>query len=513
MKREKKFLIFVVIFVTASLLFSCSSSGDDDNNTDGTSDDVVENITRPDGWSEETHGDDVDPDYGVVFQQGAVLRLDLTIESNDWQEMLADMTELYGEFGKGTGLPGNDGPPPDQGPLPGDGGQGQGPGMPPGGNPGDIGGPGVISDENPIWKPCTLVFEDNEWYHVGVRFKGNSSLRDTWGKGLLKLPFRFDFDQFEDDFPEIDDQRFFGFKKLSLSSNYTDASFIREKVVADIFRDAGVPAPQTAFYRLYIDHGEGPVYFGLYTMVEIPADPMLEQQFSDPDGNLYKPEGVGATFSQYVESAFDKETNEDEADYSDVLALFNALQSNSREEDTDAWKSGLEAVLDVDGFLRWLAVNTVIQNWDTYGIMSHNYYLYNDPGDGLLHWIPWDNNMSLNSEFKNPLSLNLTSDEVDENWPLIRYIVDDADYWARYVTYVGETATNFFEPEKMKSIYAAAHDLVRPYAVGAYGEIEGYSLINADDPEAAFDSALEYLNIHVDNRYDEATALVEENGQ
>ena len=35
--------------------------------------------------------------------------------------------------------------------------------------------------------------------------------------------------------------------------------------------------------------------------------------------------------------------------------------------------------MDVDLFLRWLAVNSTIGNWDAYGAMAHNYYLYGDP--------------------------------------------------------------------------------------------------------------------------------------
>ena len=41
------------------------------------------------------------------------------------------------------------------------------------------------------------------------------------------------------------------------------------------------------------------------------------------------------------------------------------------------------------------AVNGVMQNWDTYGRMAHNYVVYNDPGTGLLTWIPWDSNEAL----------------------------------------------------------------------------------------------------------------------
>ena len=101
--------------------------------------------------------------------------------------------------------------------------------------------------------------------------------------------------------------------------------------------------------------------------------------------------------SSFDEASFDKETNKDESDWSDVIAAIEAL--NADKSDPAAWRAGLEAVFNVDEFLRWLAVNTTIQNWDTYGSMAHNYYLYGDPTDnGRLAWIPWDNNMALSGE-------------------------------------------------------------------------------------------------------------------
>ena len=81
----------------------------------------------------------------------------------------------------------------------------------------------------------------------------------------------------------------------------------------------------------------------------------------------------------------------------DILALFDALHDESRISEPATWRANLEAVFNVDTFIHWLAVNTVIQNWDTYGTMAHNYYLYNDPTTGLLTWIPWDNNEALTS--------------------------------------------------------------------------------------------------------------------
>ncbi|MFC1592032.1 CotH kinase family protein [Thermodesulfobacteriota bacterium] len=43
----------------------------------------------------------------------------------------------------------------------------------------------------------------------------------------MKLPFNLDFDEFEDRFPEIRNQRFYGFKKLALLNAFLDKSLMR----------------------------------------------------------------------------------------------------------------------------------------------------------------------------------------------------------------------------------------------------------------------------------------------
>ena len=170
------------------------------NNSDGT--------TRPDGWSDETHSKSVDPNYEVVFPEDEVNKMTITIDPDDWQAMLDDMTATYGELGS-SNRQGN--------------GQGE-----PGNRPAGPGQGGVIGDfttENPIWVAASIQFEGDTWTDVGVRFKGNSSLMNVWSSGSLELPFKLDFDEFEDENPAIENQRFYGFKQLSLSNNVNDATF------------------------------------------------------------------------------------------------------------------------------------------------------------------------------------------------------------------------------------------------------------------------------------------------
>jgi len=494
----------------------------------------AEQVSRPAGWTEETHSKSAEQDFEEIFPDDQVNRIDINIDPTAWQDMLDDMTELYGEFGarpirgggalvNGGQLPpaqGQDGmpaPPPGQDPgamPPPPQGEDQRPSPPAGQNQGvkpfnqgapagQAPMPSMGDDNNPIWVPVTIEFDGDTWTNVGLRFKGNSSLKSSWNNGVMKFPFKLDFDEFEDDYPEIEDQRFYGFKQLSLASNFNDSSFLREKVTADIFREAGVPAAHTAFYQVYVDYGEGPTYFGLYTMVEVVDDTVIEEQFEDDNGNLYKPEGSGASFAygSFSEAAFDKETNGDEADWSDILALLDVLNSNLRETDPAAWRTNLESVFDVDGFLNWLAVNTVIQNWDTYGKMPHNYYLYHDPSTDLLTWIPWDNNEALYAG-KQGGALSLSLDEATDQWPLIRFLLDDELYHASYVAFVEAIINGAFEPAAMTARYQALHDLIRPYVIS---ETPGYTFLRSAEE---FDASLNQLIEHVNGRYAEASAYV-----
>lgn len=420
-------------------------------------------------WTTETHTKDVDPNFDEIFEDNTVKRLDIVVTEERWQVMLDDMTDLYGAFGA----------------------TGQG-----GGGPGAGPADDDFAEEDPIFVPAEVFYEDKEWYRVGVRFKGNSSLASSWQSGILKLSFKLDFDEFEDQYPLIDNQRFYGFKKLSLKNNFNDRSMLREKVATDVFRNAGLAASHTAFYAVYLDHGDGPQYFGVYTMVEEVDDTLLEDQFSDEDGNLYKPDGDAASFAAgtFDEDEYVKKNNEDEADFSDVESLLAILHDETRTTDAATWRSNFEGVFDTDVFLKYLAVNTVIQNWDTYGRMTHNYYLYNNPDNGALTWIPWDHNEALqegNREGSLPLDFSgLTASE----WPLIGYLYQDEVYKAQYNTYVQEVVDGAFDTSTMQSLYSSYATLVEPYATI---EEPGYSFLNNSSD---FQAAISELNTHVTER-------------
>jgi spore coat protein CotH len=148
---------------------------------------------------------------------------------------------------------------------------------------------------------------------------------------------------------------------------------MKDKIVNDLFRDAGIPTAKTAFYKLYIYFGDGLKYFGDYTILEVIDDNMLKSQFVKKSGNIYKPESNFTTFTQ---SLFEKKSNETIGDYSDVQVVITALDATNRTTNPELWRTTLEKSFNVEHFLKYLAINNTIVNWDSYGLMAHNYYLY-----------------------------------------------------------------------------------------------------------------------------------------
>ena len=52
----------------------------------------------------------------------------------------------------------------------------------------------------------------------------------------------------------------------------------------------------------------------------------------------------------------------------------------------------IDHYLNVDRFLAWLAVNTLLTNLDSYAGLYHNWYLYYDTDNKRFEHIPWDVN-------------------------------------------------------------------------------------------------------------------------
>lgn len=447
------------------------------------------------GDRDDTHGRNAVPDYGRVFAQDAVNRMDIRINSADWQRVLADMQSMAGASGFGlnvgfsqaqiaactgriVGAACTASDPPVAGrcaiagfPNP----------------PGQLACAPIAGAQNgrddvellprtPIYVPADVSYDGETFRNVGFRLKGNSTLLFTWRRGSDKLPFRLNFDSLESQFPDARDQTFFGFPNLSFINQDLDPTYVRAKVVTDLFRDAGVPSAAASFIRIFLDRGNGSQYLGLYTMVEVPDNPMLSRVFGSDAGNLYKPNGTGGRWNVFTHEGFPKRTNQDDGDWTDIQEAIEVL--NEPKTDRARWRSRFEARFSVPTFLRWLALNTVIGNIDVYGgVSAHNYYIYSSPRHrDRIFWIPWDHDLAmptpgiLGAPLPNaPIDIMLNN--VQPVWPLIRHLLDDPLYRAVYRANVDEMLRTVFEPSRVSAIIQSESARIFPFIFGAQGEI------------------------------------------
>ena len=227
------------------------------------------------------------------------------------------------------------------------------------------------------WFPGDVVIDGTPVANVAVRKKG------LLGSVEYERPsLKIKFDEYEPD------QRFSGLRRMTLNNNRQDESLIRQCLSYSLLEAAGVPAARCNFARMTVN-GED---LGIYTHIESIKKPFLARRFDDDGGNLY--EGVLADFRTGWVDAFELKTNTSDPDRSDLDRLAAALES-----DDDSLIESLRTIVDLDQFMRFWAMETLLSHWDGYSYNQNNVYLYLDPSSDRFHFIPWgtDGVMIVNS--------------------------------------------------------------------------------------------------------------------
>lgn len=307
-----------------------------------------------------------------------------------------------------------------------------------------------------------VKYKDESYTDVGIRFKGNASF---WGSHqTLKKPFKFDFDRF------VAEQTFHGHKKLNFSNGLDDPSLMREKLGFDLFQKAGVPAPRAVYARLYLTV-EGKYeqeYLGLYVMIEQVDKRFLKDRFGDGKGLLVKPERLmdldylGEDWKDY-ERDYVLKSKKKTSDTTRLLQLIKFLHHS----DDEQFAQEVEAFLNVDSFLRFLAVNTLLVNMDSYLGVGHNYYLYHNSTTGQYEMLPWDLNLAFGT-FRVGSTQQIMDLDIDQPSSgrkiLIDRLLNIEKYKEQYHRHLKTFIESHFHPDTMSAeidrLYTLIHDAV-----------------------------------------------------
>ena len=241
--------------------------------------------------------------------------------------------------------------------------------------------------------PCTVSVDGEEFRQVGLRAKGNNSLRLTEEYGLARYSLKLEFDHY------VDGGNYHGLDKFSLDASFQDNSYLKTYLVYDMMEYMGVPAPLRSFVWVTVNGSP----WGLFLAIEEPEEAFARRNFGADHGQLYKPD-----YRSLAEENADvhlRYTTDDPADYPGIFenAKLDASAADQQRlvESLRLLNSGeqLEEAVDVEQVLRYFVGQVFVMNWDSYlGHTGHNYLLYEEEGKspcclGITIWplapTPW----------------------------------------------------------------------------------------------------------------------------
>ena len=237
--------------------------------------------------------------------------------------------------------------------------------------------------------PATVIVDGKTYQEVGVHFRGNSSYRSVPEPLKHSLNLSFDF--------AAPHQDLGGYRTLNLLNSNNDATFVRTMLYSEIARHY-VPIALTNYMRVVIN-GES---WGVYINAQQFNKDFVREWFGSGKGARWKVPGsprgrggleyLGDDASAY-KSIYEIKTSDDAESWKAFMELCRVLNQTPAAK----LESALGPILDVDGTLRFLALDVALVNGDGYWSRASDYNIYLDQ-HGKFHILPHDFNEGFGAE-------------------------------------------------------------------------------------------------------------------
>ena len=226
---------------------------------------------------------------------------------------------------------------------------------------------------------------------VAVRPKGNGTYNPVLTGKVAKPSLKIDLNKY------VKGQKLAGVSTLNLHNGLFDPTWMNEALAFRLYRDAGVPAPRTAYARVYLTAkgGEANKYLGLYILVENVDSDFTQSRFKVAGGALLKPVTIvpfrflSRDWSDYNQM-YDPKTDLTAADKQHVIDLCDLL-SNASDQ---VFAARIGEFVDLDAFAKYMAVVVWMANPDSLLEQGQNYYVHFNPTTRKYNFLPWDQDHS-----------------------------------------------------------------------------------------------------------------------
>ncbi|KAK5814915.1 coth protein-domain-containing protein [Linnemannia elongata] len=303
--------------------------------------------------------------------------------------------------------------------------------------------------------------------NITLKTSGKSS--KEFAKQSYKIKFDTDYNQ-----------TFFSRPNIKLRSMATEPTYLREKTYIDTLNAVGVPTQQGSYVRLFINNEA----YGLYLMVDDIKKSFLKQTVHSGD-NLVIPGSLiqanAPTLSEQADlaykgpltAAYGKETytmqnlgnNPIAEPLSQLITFMKDLQDFDPLTTADPINYWNATRLDLDGFLRNMALEYLFGGFDNYWMAGSNYFIYYNPTlgpAGKWQWLPTDfdgtfgNGAEIDPKGSYKTLFNFTPDH-----PLVsKLIIKNTAINGLFTTILKEIVSTTFKPEAMNPHIEAVNKMI-----------------------------------------------------
>ncbi|KAG0084673.1 hypothetical protein BGZ93_001114 [Podila epicladia] len=285
-------------------------------------------------------------------------------------------------------------------------------------------------------------------------------------RSYSKLPYKFHFAK---------DHSLLNIGVLKLRSAETDPTMMREKLYIDILNTLGVPAPQAAYVRLFFNQKPVGLYVAEEEMKKHWITTVLHPKNNGTlkTGSLWKMDAddgleasllwKGPTTASYAEGHIYKNLLPGSNPKNDVMRDLIKLMADLKNFDPKKEKDPIgywEKRLDLDVFLKAMAMEYLAGFWDGYWTSGSNYQMYNNPVTGLWTWLPIDFDDTFGSSYSGELD-SYHKFRMKSEHPLVqKLIIESPLVRTRFEAILKDIVSYVFKPQALLPRISAYRDMI-----------------------------------------------------
>jgi len=305
--------------------------------------------------------------------------------------------------------------------------------------------------------PATLTVDGKVYKDVGVKFRGNSSF--SMVPEGQKHSMNVSMDAF------VKDQSLLGFTTLNLLNSHADPSYVHAVLFLQATREF-MPAPRANYVRVVIN-GES---WGIYPNVEQINKTFLKEWYKTGEGVRWKVPGSlnarkgleywGDDPARY-KGAYEIKGKDDPKAWAAFVEMVRVLNTTP----PDRLEAALAKILDIDGALRFLAIDNTFTNNDGYWTRGSDFSIYLDP-TGKFHMMVNDVNEAFGgvgggfATNGGPFGPDPLVGLNDPSKPLRSKLLAVPALRAKYLAYTREIATKWLDWKVLEPLVAKYQTLI-----------------------------------------------------